>query len=97
MRVRRRGKIISGAIASQLEKVADMTPILKTVNPVTLSFAEAVLKAAGIDCYIMDQHASIVDGSIGAIPRRMMVLEEDRRAAVIALEDAGLGDEVHRA
>lgn len=73
-----------------------MTPVLKTVNPVTLSFAEAVLKEAQIESFVLDQHVSIVDGSIGAIPRRLMVIEEDYDDAVKALETAGLGDEVFR-
>ncbi len=74
-----------------------MTPIVKTVNPVTISFVQAVLKEAGIQCFIMDQHASIVDGSIGAIPRRVMVIDEDGPAAIRALELAGLQDEIFHA
>lgn len=74
-----------------------MTPVLKTVNPVTLSYAQAVLKAAQIESFVLDQHASIVDGSIGAIPRRLMVIDEDAVDAVAALEDADLGDEIYRA
>ncbi len=73
-----------------------MTPILKTTNPATLNFAEAVLKEAGIDAYVLDMHASILDGSIGAVPRRLMVLDEDQSAGIRALELAGLGKEVFR-
>lgn len=73
-----------------------MKPVIKTTNPVTLSFAEAVLKEAGIECFIMDQHVSVIEGSIGAIPRRMMVIDEDLRPAIRALELAGLGDEIFR-
>ncbi len=72
-----------------------MTPIIKTVNPVTLSFAQAVLKEATIECFVLDQHASLIDGSIGAVPRRLMVIDEDREAAIRALDLAGLGDEIY--
>jgi len=74
-----------------------MIPVLKSVNPATISFVQAVLKEAQIDCFVMDQHASIIDGSIGAIPRRIMVINEDAPAAIRALELAGLEDEIFRA
>ena len=73
-----------------------MKTILKTVNPATLNFAEAVLKEADIPAFVMDQHVSLVDGSIGIIPRRLTVSDEDWEAAILALELAGLGDEVYR-
>lgn len=73
-----------------------MEPVLKTTNPATLNFAEAVLNEADIGHHVMDQHVSILEGSIGAIPRRLMVLREDKAAAIRALELAGLGDEVFR-
>jgi len=69
---------------------------MKTVNPATLSFAEAVLKDVGINSFVLDQHASIMDGSIGAIPRRLVVADEDYNAATRALELAGLKKEIYR-
>ena len=71
-----------------------MICILKTVNPVTLNYAEAVLKEAGIEYFILDQNVSIIDGSIGAIPRRLMVIDEDMADARRALCDAELGNEL---
>ena len=73
-----------------------MRALIKTVNPVTLSFAEAILKDAGIQSFVMDQHVSIIEGSIGAIPRRLMVIDDDYEAAVRALDLAELGDEIFR-
>ena len=73
-----------------------MKTILKTVNPATLNFAEAVLKEAEIPAFIMDQHQSLIDGSIGIIPRRLSVIDDDYEAAIRALELAGLGEEVYR-
>ena len=71
-----------------------MKPVIKTTNPVTLSFAEAVLKEADIPCFVLDYHMSAMEGSIGAIPRRLNVIDEDEEEARQALIDAGLGDEV---
>ena len=73
-----------------------MIAILKTVNPATLNFAQAVLKEAGIPFFIMDQNVSIIEGSIGVIPRRVMVVDEDAEDAREAMVDAGLGDELER-
>jgi len=74
-----------------------MIAILKTVNPVTLNFAQAVLKEAEIEHFVMDQHVSILDGSIGAIPRRLMVIDEDHASAIRALKLAGLEAEIFHA
>ena len=69
-----------------------MKTILKTVNPATLSFAQAVLKDADILCFVLDQHMSAMEGSIGAIPRRLNVIDEDTDDARQALTNAGLGE-----
>lgn len=73
-----------------------MIAILKTVNPATLSFAQAVLKEADIPFFLMDQNVSIIDGSIGIIPRRLMVVDEDIDDARQAFIDAGLSEEIHK-
>lgn len=74
-----------------------MIAILKTVNPATLNFVRAVLKEADIPFFVLDENQSIIDGSIGVIPRRVMVIDEDAADAREALEDAGLGKELERA
>lgn len=90
-------KKIRGTIPSQvIKRYSAMQAILKTTNPATLNFAEAILKEARIGAFVADQHASIIEGSIGAIPRRLMVLTEDKDAAIRALELAGLGHEIFR-
>ncbi len=73
-----------------------MIAILKTVNPATLNFAQAVLKEADIPFFLMDQNVSIIDGSIGIIPRRLMVVDEDYEDARQAFIDAGLSEEIHK-
>lgn len=68
-----------------------MVELLRTNDTVLLSFIDALLTAEGIDCVILDQHTSVLEGSIGAIPRRMMVAEADALLARRHLADAGLG------
>ena len=58
-----------------------MKELLRTNNSVRLSWAQAVLADAGIDCLVLDHHTSLVEGNIGAIPRRLMVAERDYRRA----------------
>lgn len=71
-----------------------MIAILKTVNPATLNFAQAVLKEANIPFFVMDENVSIVEGSIGIMPRRLMVVDDDGPDARAALEAAGLGNDI---
>jgi hypothetical protein len=68
-----------------------MKELLRTNDIVRLSWIEALLTDAGIGCLILDQHASLIEGSIGAIPRRLMVAERDhpRAKSLIAEADAG--------
>ena len=54
-----------------------MRVVLKTVDPVVLNYAANVLEQEGIEAMIFDTHASVMDGSMGFLPRRLMVLDED--------------------
>ncbi len=63
--------------------------IYRTNDIVKLSWIQALMSDAGIECVVLDQHASIIEGSIGAIQRRIMVLEEDANQARRVLTDAG--------
>jgi hypothetical protein len=58
-----------------------MKELLRTNNVVRLSWAQARLRDAGIESLVLDHHTSLVEGSIGAIPRRLMVGERDHRRA----------------
>lgn len=71
-----------------------MKAVIRSNNPATLNFATAVLKERRIEFFIMDQHMSLMEGSIGAILQRLMVLDEDEFAARRALTLAGLEDEL---
>jgi hypothetical protein len=58
-----------------------MKELLRTNDIVRLSWIQALLADAGIDSLILDQHTSLVEGSIGAIQRRLMVAEHDHGRA----------------
>lgn len=54
-----------------------MRELLRTNDVVMLSWIETLLEEAGIGCIILDSHTSIIEGSIGAIPRRVMVADDE--------------------
>jgi len=65
-----------------------MKELFRTNDAVRLSWAEALLAAAGIAAVVLDTHTSILEGSIGAIPRRLMVEERNHARARTLLADA---------
>jgi putative signal transducing protein len=62
--------------------------VLKTNNPVLLNFAEALLSDAGIRATVFDSHMSVMDGSIGILPRRLMVSDGDFERASEVLKNS---------
>jgi len=79
-----------------------MREMLRSNDAVLLSYAESVLQERGITSLVADQHISVIEGSIGAFPRRLLVREAEWSAAHRALREAGLaawliGDEEARA
>ena len=69
-----------------------MKELFRSNDIVRLSWAQARLREAGIDSLVLDHHTSLVEGSIGAIPRRLVVAvaDHDRARAVIAAADQEL-------
>jgi hypothetical protein len=65
-----------------------MKELLRTNNFVYLSFAEAVLKEAGVQVLIFDSHMSVMEGSLGVLPRRLMVADDDLAHAKRILAEA---------
>ena len=68
-----------------------MRPVLKTNDPVQLNYAQVLLADAEIDAIVFDADMSVMDGSLGILPRRLMVADEDITAAQAILRD-GLKD-----
>ncbi|MBN9037120.1 MAG: DUF2007 domain-containing protein [Rhizobiales bacterium] len=71
-----------------------MIELLRTNDPVVISFAEALLTDAGIDHFVADQNMSILEGSLGVLPRRLMVARGDLERAKQLLADAGIANEI---
>ena len=69
-----------------------MRELFRSNDIVRLSWAQAQLRDAGIDSLVLDHHTSLVEGSIGAIPRRLMVAERDhvRARAILTAAEEGL-------
>ncbi len=67
-----------------------MRELLRTTDPTVIAFASALLRGEGIDCFPLDHNMSVLEGSIGILPRRLMVREQDLEDALVVLEDNGI-------
>jgi hypothetical protein len=67
---------------------------MRTNDSVLVSAVEALLDGAGIEHLVLDQNMSVLEGSIGILPRRVLVADEEVNSARKLLEDAGLGREL---
>lgn len=67
-----------------------MIELLRSNDPVLISFTASLLEDAKINHTVADTHMSIIDGSIGAIPRRVLVAEDQYETARELLSDAGV-------
>lgn len=66
-----------------------MEELLRSNDPVYLSFVCHVLEEADIAFLRLDEHMSALEGSIGAIPRRILVPADDLSRAKLSLGKAG--------
>ena len=71
-----------------------MKEILRTNDAVLISAVGALLDGAHIRHFVLDQNMSVLEGSLGMLPRRVMVAEDDAAAARRLLTDAGLAHEL---
>lgn len=63
--------------------------LLRTTDVVRLSWLTALLNDAGIEAIVLDGHTSVLEGSVNAIPRRLMVVADDYLQARRVLLEAG--------
>jgi len=61
---------------------------------VLVSAIGALLDGANIDHLVLDQNMSIIEGSLGILPRRILVHADDLGAARQILTEAGLSHEL---
>ena len=71
-----------------------MEELLRTNDLVLISFVEALLRDAGIEPFVVDQYMSVIEGSLGILPRRVLVAEDNIAAARDLLHAAGVGPEL---
>ena len=71
-----------------------MVELLRSNDMVLLSYIMALLAGEGMEAVLLDGHTSIMEGSIGAIQRRLMVAGEDEVQARRLIREAGLADEI---
>lgn len=69
-----------------------MKLLLATNDPTRIAFAKALLAGEGIAAFELDVHTSVLEGSAGAVPRRLMVADRDHFMASAILRDNGLVD-----
>lgn len=70
-----------------------MKELLRSNDPTVIAYASALLEGEDIDCFQMDVHMSVLEGSIGILPRRLMVRDKDhwRAEAILRDNDIDLG------
>jgi len=71
-----------------------MKELLRSNDPVLLSFVSALLTEAGIAFIVLDTNMSVMEGSIGILPRRVLVEEDCIDRARNLLTEAGVGHDV---
>ncbi|MGR3466899.1 MAG: putative signal transducing protein [Shimia sp.] len=64
-----------------------MRELLRTNDPTVIAFAEALLQGEDIEVFTLDANMSVLEGSIGILPRRMMVRDADYFIAEAVLRD----------
>ena len=64
-----------------------MKELLRTNDPTIIAFAKALLQGEDIEVFELDVNMSVLEGSIGILPRRLMVRREDHFIATSVLRD----------
>jgi len=67
-----------------------MEELLRTTDPTLIPFTKALLAAEDIECFVFDVNMSVLEGSLGILPRRVMVARSDLFRARAILRDNGV-------
>jgi tRNA1(Val) A37 N6-methylase TrmN6 len=90
----RRWAAAAPADAADIKELNPVHELVRTNNAVLITAVEALLKGAAIPHVVLDRHMSVLEGSLGILPQRILVGEEHWEAARQLLEDAGLAKEL---
>jgi hypothetical protein len=71
-----------------------MVELLRTNDIVLISAIEATLAELGIKIFVADQYMSVMEGSVGFLPRRILIHADDVASARRVLIEAGLAQEL---
>lgn len=66
-----------------------MKELLRTNDLVKLSWLTALLKDAGIESIVLDANMSVMEGSVGILQRRLMVVDDQLDEARAVLAESG--------
>lgn len=73
-----------------------MIELLRTNDLVLLSAVDALLSSEKIAFFVADQHMSSLEGSVGFLPRRILVPADRAERARRLLRDAGMAAELSK-
>ena len=71
-----------------------MMELIRSNDIILINWLQIFLKNSGIETVVFDAHMSVLEGSAGAIQRRLMVLDEQYKDACLLVEDAGEADQI---
>jgi hypothetical protein len=71
-----------------------MRELVRTNDAVLVTAIEALLDGAGIEHIVLDRNMSVLEGSLGILPRRILVPDDKFTQARRVMQDAGLGNEL---
>jgi hypothetical protein len=74
-----------------------LVEILRTNDLVLISVIESILTAERVAYFVADQNMAAVEGSLGFLPRRILVAAREERRARRIIAEAGLAGELRDA
>jgi hypothetical protein len=86
--------MVAGAAAPRAMGELQLRELVRTNDLVLVSAVGALLDGAEIHHVVLDQNMSTIEGSLGILPQRILVHDDDVRAARQLLTDAGLSHEL---
>jgi hypothetical protein len=73
-----------------------MRELVRTNDAVLITAIEALLNGAQIEHMVVDRNMSVLEGSIGIFPRRILVADGQLNDARRLLEQTGFAGEISR-